>query len=53
MIMIDHRWTNACKEKYDGKYAKIDIMAVWETVNGEVGLKQLILFENQNMGLGW
>ena len=59
-MMIDQGQTNAHKDRYDGKYAKVDIMAVRGTANREVYFKQLILrrikqlisFENQNVDSG-
>ena len=54
------------KDRYDGECARVNTRAVcaravWETANGEnyseqlilESVKQLILFENQNVGLGW
>ena len=54
------------KSRYDGKRVRADtrvicIKAVWGTADREVyserlilrSVKQLILFENQNLGLGW
>lgn len=41
------------KGKYKDKYIKLDIMAVWGTLDGKVNLKQLILFKNQNIDLDW
>ena len=59
--MIDQEWTDAHKDRYNGKCAKVDTMAVRGTTDREVyseqlilrNVKQLILFENQNVGLGW
>ena len=56
-MLIDHGWTDPRKGRYDDECAK----AVWETMDGEEyserlileSVKQLILFENQNIGLGW
>ena len=46
------------KGRYKGslhkdKYARADTMAVQGTADGEVGSKQLILFQNQDVGSGW
>ena len=64
--MIDQRWTDARKGRSDDKYAKVDtkvicIRAIRETADKEEyserlilrNVKQLILFENQNVGSGW
>ena len=41
--MIDQRWTDADKDRYDGKCAKVDTMAVWGTTDREVYSERLIL----------
>ena len=59
------RW-RICKGRYDGKRVRADTRviysrAVWETADGEEyserlilrSVKQLISFENQNIGSGW
>ena len=53
MMMIDQGWTDARKGRYDGECAKVDTMAVRGTVDKEVGLRQLISFESQNVDSGW
>ena len=66
MTMIDQRWTDACKGRYNSKCVKVDmrvicIKAVWGTADGEEyseqlilkSVKQLISFENQNVGSDW
>ena len=35
--MIDQRQTDICKTRYNGKYTKVDIMAVQETADGKMG----------------
>lgn len=37
------------QSKYKNKCVKADILAVEETTNRKVGVKQLILFENENL----
>ena len=64
MMLIDYRWINARKDKYDSKCVRVNIRAVyaravWGTTDGEKyfkqlllgSVKQLILFENQNIDL--
>ena len=41
------------KSRYNGECRKADRMAVLGIVDGEISLKQLILFESQNIDLGW
>ena len=38
---------------HKGEHARADTMAVRGTADGEVGLKQSISFECQNLGSGW
>ena len=59
--MIDQKWTDAHKNRYDGECAKVDTMAVRGTTDREVyseqlilrSVKQLISFKNQKVGSGW
>ena len=37
--MIDQGWTNAHKNKYDGKCVKVNIIAIWESTYKKVGLR--------------
>ena len=59
--MLDQRWINVRKSRYNSEYTKIDIMAVWEIIDREMyseqlilrSIKQLIVIENQNIGWDW
>ena len=66
MMLIDYRWTDVRKCRYDGKCARanarvVRAKAVGGTTDEEKyserlileSIKQLILFENQNVGLDW
>ena len=41
--MIDQKWTNIRKSRYNSKYVKVDTIAIWKTANKEECSKQLIL----------
>ena len=41
-MIINLRCTDACKDRYDGKCAKVDTIAIQRTANGEESFGQLI-----------
>ena len=64
--LVIYVWIDVCKGKYDGECVSANIRvvcarAVRETADGEEyserlileSVKQLISFENQNIGSGW